>query len=119
MRAKMKTCKAVSKRFKISGTGKLLYQKAGRRHLLNRKPAKRMRPLRRADLRVELDDRSEKMQYKIREAQLQKIPYMLVVGNREQTAHSVAVRTRAGGDEGTLAVEALVARLQAESQRPS
>ena len=48
MRAKMKTCKTVSKRFKVSGTGKLLYQKAGRRHLLNRKPAKRMRPLRRA-----------------------------------------------------------------------
>ena len=47
MRAKMKTCKAVSKRFKVSGTGKILYQKAGRRHLLTGKSAKRMRPLRR------------------------------------------------------------------------
>ena len=47
MRAKLKTCKAVSKRFKVSGTGKIMYRKAGRRHLLNRKPAKRMRPLRR------------------------------------------------------------------------
>ncbi len=75
--------------------------------------------LRQAPLRVELDDRNEKMQYKIREAQLAKIPYMLVVGGREAAAQSVAVRTRAGGDEGVLALEALVARLQAESQRPS
>ena len=47
MRAKMKTCKAVSKRFKVSGTGKIMYRKAGRRHLLTGKSAKRMRPLRR------------------------------------------------------------------------
>ena len=47
MRAKLKTCKAITKRFKISGTGKIMYRKAGRRHLLNGKPAKRMRPLRR------------------------------------------------------------------------
>ena len=47
MRAKMKTCKAVTRRFKITGTGKLTYHKGGRRHLLTNKPAKRMRPLRR------------------------------------------------------------------------
>ena len=47
MRAKLKTCKAVSKRFKITGTGKLMYVKAGRRHLLTGKSSKRMRPLRR------------------------------------------------------------------------
>ena len=53
-----------------------------------------------AGLRVELDERQEKIGYKIREAQLQKIPYMLVVGDREAAEGTVAVRSRAGGDLG-------------------
>lgn len=53
-----------------------------------------------AGLRVELDERLEKIGYKIREAQLQKVPYMLVVGDREAAEGTVAVRSRAGGDLG-------------------
>jgi threonyl-tRNA synthetase len=53
-----------------------------------------------AGLRVDLDDRQEKIGYKIREAQLQKVPYMLVVGEREVTERAVAVRSRTGGDLG-------------------
>jgi threonyl-tRNA synthetase len=55
-------------------------------------------------LRAELDERQEKIGYKIREAQLQKIPYMLVIGDREAAEGTVAVRTRAGGDQGARAV---------------
>ena len=58
-----------------------------------------------AGIRVEGDFRSEKLGYKIREAQMQKIPYMLVVGDKEAESGSVAVRTRAGGDEGVMTVE--------------
>jgi len=53
-----------------------------------------------AGLRAELDGRQEKIGYKIREAQLQKIPYMLVIGDREAAEGAVAVRTRTGGDQG-------------------
>ena len=58
-----------------------------------------------AGLRVELDERPEKIGYKIRESQLQKIPYMLVVGDREAADGTVAVRTRAGGDQGARSVD--------------
>jgi threonyl-tRNA synthetase len=54
-----------------------------------------------AGLRVEMDGRQEKIGYKIREAQLQKVPYMLVVGDREAAEGTVAVRSRAGGDLGS------------------
>jgi threonyl-tRNA synthetase len=57
-----------------------------------------------AGLRVELDDRVEKIGYKIREAQLQKIPYMLVVGDREVSEDQVAVRSRTAGDLGARSV---------------
>jgi len=53
-----------------------------------------------AGLRVEVDERQEKIGYKIREAQMQKIPYMLVVGDREAAEGTVGVRHRAGGDQG-------------------
>jgi threonyl-tRNA synthetase len=62
-----------------------------------------------AGLRVELDDRQEKIGYKIRGAQLQKIPYMLVIGDREAAEGTVAVRTRAGGDQGARPVAEFVA----------
>ena len=63
-----------------------------------------------AGIRVEGDYRSEKLGYKIREAQMQKIPYMLVVGDKEAESGSVAVRTRAGGDEGVMSVEDFMAK---------
>lgn len=58
-----------------------------------------------AGLRVEVDDRQEKVNYKIREAQLQKIPYMLVVGDKEVTDRAVAVRSRAKGDLGPRPID--------------
>jgi threonyl-tRNA synthetase len=72
--------------------------------------------LRGRGLRVQLDDRSDRMGYKIREAQLHKIPYMLVVGDKEAEARTVSVRHRQAGDLGPLDVDALgekVARLAA------
>src|SRR5687768_6675794 len=68
----------------------------------------------RAGMRVELDDRQEKIGYKIREAQLQKIPYMLVVGDREAAEGTVAVRSRTGGDLGSQALDSFVASARGE-----
>jgi threonyl-tRNA synthetase len=65
-------------------------------------------------LRAELDERSESVGRKIREAELRKIPYMLVVGEREQSEGTVAVREHRGGDEGAITVAELAARLQGE-----
>jgi threonyl-tRNA synthetase len=70
-----------------------------------------------AGLRVEVDARQEKIGYKIREAQLQKVPYMLVVGDRESTEGTVSVRTRAGGDRGPSPVAAFVALAKEEIAR--
>jgi threonyl-tRNA synthetase len=70
--------------------------------------------LKRGGFRVEVDDRSERMNAKIRQAQLQKIPYMLVVGDREQEADAVAVRTRAGEDLGSMPVFQFIDRLRDE-----
>jgi len=70
--------------------------------------------LKAAGLRAELDERQEKIGYKIREAQLQKIPYMLVVGDRESAEGTVSVRTRAGGDQGASPVDAFVASAREE-----
>ncbi|MCK4741604.1 MAG: threonine--tRNA ligase [Anaerolineales bacterium] len=70
--------------------------------------------LREADVRVDVDHRSERMNAKIRDAQLQKIPYMLVVGDREAEAEQVAVRLRSGEDMGALSVESFLERLKAE-----
>ena len=61
-----------------------------------------------AGLRVDLDDRQEKVNYKIREAQLQKIPYMLVVGDREAAEGTVSVRERSGGDKGATTIAAFL-----------
>jgi threonyl-tRNA synthetase len=70
--------------------------------------------LRAKGFRVAADFRPEKIGYKIREAQLEKIPYMLVVGDKEQTAGSVAVRDRVDGDLGAMTVAELVQRLEHE-----
>jgi threonyl-tRNA synthetase len=70
-----------------------------------------------AGLRVELDQRQEKIGFKIREAQLQKIPYMLVVGDKEAANGTVAVRSRAGGDQGAQAVAAFIDAATTEARR--
>lgn len=70
--------------------------------------------LRASGLRVELDDRQEKVNYKIREAQLQKIPYMLVVGDREASGRAVSVRGRATGDLGARPLDQFLADALAE-----
>ncbi len=67
-----------------------------------------------ANIRAEIDLRSEKIGYKIREAQGQKIPYMLVVGQKEQADGTVAVRSRFKGDEGAKDLNAFIADIQAE-----
>ncbi len=70
-----------------------------------------------AGLRGELDATNEKLGYKIRQAQMQKIPYMLVVGEKEQAAGAVAVRLRSGEDLGPQPVAGLVRRLAAQAAR--
>ena len=67
-----------------------------------------------AGLRVHVDERQEKIGYKIREAQLQKIPYMLVVGDREAAEAAVAVRSRTGGDLGSQPVDVFIASARKE-----
>ena len=67
-----------------------------------------------AGLRVELDGRQEKIGYKIREAQLQKVPYMLVIGDRELAEGTIAVRSRTGGDLGGRSIDAFIADAKAE-----
>ncbi|MCE5314933.1 MAG: threonine--tRNA ligase [Armatimonadota bacterium] len=64
--------------------------------------------------RAEVDDRNEKTGYKIREAQMQKIPYMLVVGDREAEAGAVSVRSRVEGDKGAVALDELIGQLKTE-----
>ena len=66
------------------------------------------------DLRAEVDTRSEKIGYKIREAQGQKIPYMLVVGQKEQADGTVSVRSRFKGDEGAEDLNVFIANIKAE-----
>ncbi len=68
--------------------------------------------LKQAGIRVELDDRKEKVNLKIREAQLQKIPYMLVVGDREAQNDTVSVRNRKHGDQGAQGVDEFLAGIQ-------
>jgi threonyl-tRNA synthetase len=61
-----------------------------------------------------LDDRQEKIGYKIREAQLQKVPYMLVVGDREAAEGTISVRSRTGGDLGARGVDDFIRQALAE-----
>jgi threonyl-tRNA synthetase len=66
-----------------------------------------------AGIRATVDDRNEKVNLKIREAQLQKIPYMLVVGDREQENGMVAVRNRKHADQGAKSIAAFLAEIRA------
>ena len=72
--------------------------------------------LRQAGFRVVEDLRNEKISYKIREHSLQKLPYQLVVGDKEKQAGTVAVRTRGGEDLGAMALDAFIARLRNEAE---
>ena len=65
-------------------------------------------------IRVEIDDRPEKIGYKIREAQLQKVPYMVVVGDKEVEAGTVGVRSRKDGDIGQMKIEDFINKLKIE-----
>jgi threonyl-tRNA synthetase len=67
-----------------------------------------------AGLKVDLDARQEKINYKIREAQLQKVPYMLVAGDREAAEGTISVRSRTGGDLGARSVDDFIGQALAE-----
>ena len=73
--------------------------------------------LRGAGFRAELDDRNEKLGYKVREAQLAKIPYMLVVGDKEAAADTVAPRSRAGGSSAAIGLDTFIHQLADEVTR--
>ena len=65
-------------------------------------------------LRVEIDDRSEKIGYKIREAQLEKVPYMLLVGDKDIEGGTVSIRDRRDGDIGSMSIEEFIAKITEE-----
>jgi len=64
------------------------------------------------DLELEVDLRNEKITFKIREHAMQKVPYLIVVGDKEAEANAVAVRARGGVDLGVMPIEDFIARLQ-------
>ena len=78
------------------------------------KAAEVERALKNAGIRAELDTRSEKIGYKIREAQVDKIPYMLVIGDKEAESGTVAVRHRKEGDLGAMPLDAFIAKVKGE-----
>ncbi len=74
------------------------------------------KPCKNKGLRVHADLRNEKITYKIREHSVQKLPYILVVGDKERDANTVAVRARGNVDLGVMPIDALVERLSQERQ---
>jgi threonyl-tRNA synthetase len=70
-----------------------------------------------AGLRAELDERAEKMGAKIRDAELAKIPYMAIVGQKELESKTVSVRRHKGGDQGAMGLSPFVEQLAAESKK--
>lgn len=75
--------------------------------------------LKNSEIRAEVDGRPEKMQGKIRDAQMQKIPYMLIIGDREITENKVAVRSRSGQDLGSITVSELIDKIKLELESRS
>jgi threonyl-tRNA synthetase len=73
--------------------------------------------LRAAGFRAELDDRNEKLGYKVREGQLAKVPYMLIVGDKEAEARTVAPRSRSGGSSAAVNLDAFMSQLTEEIRR--
>ena len=76
--------------------------------------AKVVSELRNNGIRVEADYRTEKIGYKIREARLERVPYILVVGEKEAANNEVSVRSRKNGEEGPIALNTIVARISEE-----
>ena len=72
--------------------------------------------LREAGIRCEIDNRSEKIGYKIREARNERVPYMIIVGEQEKTHGNISLRSREGGDEGSTSLEEFIARVQKEEK---
>ena len=70
--------------------------------------------LQKVGIRVKVDDRQEKIGYKIREAQLSKTPYMLIVGDKEKESNSVGVRSRKEGDIGAQKLEDFILKIKEE-----
>nr|WP_053956160.1 threonine--tRNA ligase [Inediibacterium massiliense] len=70
--------------------------------------------LKQKEIRIELDDRNEKIGYKIREAQLQKIPYMIIVGEKEEAAGEISVRSRDHGELGNQKIEDFIQKVEEE-----
>ncbi len=68
-------------------------------------------------VRVEIDDRSEKIGYKIREAQLEKVPYMLLVGDKDIENNTVSIRDRRDGDIGSMAIEEFISKITEEVEK--
>ncbi|MDF2548461.1 MAG: threonine--tRNA ligase [Anaerosolibacter sp.] len=68
------------------------------------------------DIRVELDDRNEKIGYKIREAQLEKVPYMIIVGEKEMESNTISVRSRDKGELGSQEIQPFIVGIQEEIQ---
>ena len=64
--------------------------------------------LEKAGMRVETDERNEKVGYKIREAQLEKVPYMVIVGDKEAESKTVSIRDRSEGDLGSMSLDAFL-----------
>lgn len=73
-----------------------------------------MQALDKEGIRLSIDDRSEKTGKKIRDAELQKIPYMLIVGEKEQNEHSISVRKHGMEDLGTMSIEAFISHINDE-----
>ena len=65
-----------------------------------------------AGIRCEVDRRDEKLGYKIREAQMDKVPYMLILGQKEQEEHGVSVRKRDEGDLGAMSLEEFISSVR-------
>ena len=72
--------------------------------------------LREAGIRCEIDNRSEKIGYKIREARNERVPYMIIVGEQEKTHGNISLRSREGGNEGSTSLEEFIARVQKEEK---
>ena len=80
--------------------------------------AKIAEQMRAANLRVTLDDRSETLNYRIRDGEVMKVPYMAVVGDKELEAGTLNIRRREGGDQESVAADQFLARLEREAQLP-
>ena len=73
--------------------------------------------MKKAGLRVKLDDRNEKIGYKIREAQLEKVPYMVIIGQKEVDENVISVRSRKDGDIGASNTDEFIEKVKEENEK--